>query len=55
MPVNNMTPSRNLHLLVTPTTIVILAVEPAGDVNADGYDDLWAGGSSLYLFHGTPR
>jgi hypothetical protein len=31
------------------------AVAPAGDVNADGYDDLWAGGSSLYLFHGTPR
>jgi hypothetical protein len=31
------------------------AVEPAGDVNGDGYDDLWAGSESLYLFHGTPR
>jgi hypothetical protein len=32
-----------------------VVVEPAGEVNADGYDDLWAGGSSIYLFHGTPR
>ncbi|MBM4393995.1 MAG: hypothetical protein FJ090_22945, partial [Deltaproteobacteria bacterium] len=31
------------------------AVEPAGDVDADGYDDIWVGSDSLYLFSGTPR
>ena len=26
----------------------------AGDMNDDGYDDIWVGGEETYLFHGTP-
>jgi hypothetical protein len=29
-------------------------IAPAGDVDSDGYDDFWAGGESVYLFHGAP-
>jgi hypothetical protein len=32
---------------------------PAGDMDADGYDDIWfggpSGGKTTYLFHGTPN
>jgi hypothetical protein len=29
------------------------ALAPAGDINADGYDDFWLGSETLYLFYGT--
>ena len=31
------------------------AAAPAGDTDADGYDDLWFGGTTAYLFNGTPN
>ena len=30
-----------------------IALAPAGDVNADGYDDFWLGSTTLYFFHRT--